>query len=39
MPTEDYTNVACVKSETQPEKCSDVTIPVDGRLVIEKTLV
>jgi hypothetical protein len=41
MPKVDYVNVACVRPESNPndEKCDDVEIPVDGRLVIEKTLV
>ena len=41
MPKVDYVNVACVRPESNPEAedCDDVEIPVDGKLVIEKTLV
>jgi hypothetical protein len=28
MPTEDIENVACVKSDTQPEKCANDDVPV-----------
>ena len=39
MPKEDIVNVACVKSDTQPEECDEDDIPVDWKLKIEKTLV
>jgi hypothetical protein len=29
MPEKDYTNVACVKSEKNPEKCDEEILPVD----------
>ena len=35
IPTEEYVNVACVKSETNPEVCSEVPV---GLLKITKTL-
>ena len=39
MPTEDIENVACVKSDTQPEKCANDDVPVKWELVIKKELV
>ena len=37
MPEKDYKNVACVKSEKDPEKCDEEPLP--WKLKIEKTLV
>jgi hypothetical protein len=39
MPTEDIENVACVKSDTQPEKCANDDVPVKWELDVVKTLV
>ena len=40
MPRVDFTNVACVRENpNDPEKCDKVDIPVDGTLLIDKSLV